>query len=112
MQLHHYLYHLIITIVELTDSPIGKQTKSTVTETAQELMSLQFRHAYVKAGDEVGVIRTDDTFEPVSDEELNERLALIRTQTRLKYCKPKAELEKDQKPDDDDDQPYSRSEVI
>lgn len=95
MQLHHFLYCLIMTIEELTYKPIGKQTKSTVTDVAQELMALPFRHAYVRSGDEVGVIRTEDTFEPVSDEELEARLALIQAQTRQKYCKPKAEVKEE-----------------
>jgi glutaredoxin 2 len=94
MQLHHFLYHLIMTTNELVDHPIGKQTKSTVTEVAQELMSLQFRHAYVKSEDESGVIRTDDTFEPVSDEELRARLSGIQTRTRHKFGRSKAEVEK------------------
>lgn len=112
-QLYHFLWHLMMTVEELTRCPIGKQTKSTVS-TAQQIMSLPFRHAYVKSGDEAGVIVTDDTFDQVSEQELQMRLQRITAQTRSKFCKPKSELEKDhkQQPDDDDDKPYSRSEVI
>lgn len=108
-QLYHFLYHLIVTIGDLTQFPIGKHTKSTATEVAQELMALPFRHAYVRSGDESGVIRTEDTFEPVSDEELEARLALIQAQTRQKYCRPKVEATNESQTAH---KPHSRSEVI
>ena len=83
----------ILPVVEMhhLDSSL---TKSTITEVAQELMTLPFRHAYVRSSDEVGVLRTEDTFDPVSDETSDALLTLIQAQTRQKYCRPRAEVEK------------------
>ena len=51
------------------------------------------RAAFVRSGELIGVIYTNETPEAVSEVELDERLDIIQEQTRAKYCHPKAEVE-------------------
>src|SRR6266516_2104845 len=86
-QLHHFLFHLRMTMAYLAVNPIGKKSTLSATDVAHMLTQLPKRAAFVRSGDDVGVIYTDDTPPPVDSATFHERLRLIRDQTRQKYCR-------------------------
>jgi hypothetical protein len=86
-QLYRFLFHLHMAY--LAAHPIGKKSTLTSTHGAPMLTQLPKRAALVRSGGEVGVIYTDDTVPHVEANELQQRLYLIRSQPRQKYCRPK-----------------------
>ncbi len=96
-QLDHFIFHLRRTMMHLSNRPIGKKTRTTVTtaDIAQMLSSLPRRAAFVRSGQDVATIYTEDTPEMVAHTTLMERMARIKEQTREKYCRQKDEIEID-----------------
>lgn len=92
-QLYHFLFHLRMTMIHLSEEPIGKKTSASSTVVGQMLTHLPRRAAFVRAGEDVGVIYTNDTPKPVSAAELKQRQQLVQAQTRAKYCHPRSEVE-------------------
>jgi hypothetical protein len=91
-QLGHFLYFLRQTMNHLALNPIGKKRLFSSTEVANMLTRLPRRAAFVRSGQDVGVIYTDKTAEHCDTKELGRRYYLIRGQTRAKYCTPKEEV--------------------
>ncbi len=94
-QLYHFIYHLRELMKCLASNPIGKKSTLSTTEVAQMLTQLPRRAAFVRSGEEMGVIYTDDTLPMVSGSTFAQRLEFIQAQTRQKYCRPKSEVEKE-----------------
>jgi hypothetical protein len=94
---HEEFYHCVFliraTMRYLAEHPLGEATTLSTSEVAAQLMELPNRQMYVRAGDEVVLLRTDDMETPVPAYEFEERLQLIRAQTREQYCRPKEEVE-------------------
>ncbi len=88
-QLYHFLFHLRATMKHLAENPLGKRSTLSASEVASMLTQLPRRAAFVRSGDDVGVIYTEDTLPPCDTNELRKRYYLIRGQTRQKYCRPK-----------------------
>jgi hypothetical protein len=88
-QLYHFLFHLRATMKHLSENPLGKKSTLSATDVAHMLTQLPRRAAFVRSGEDVGVIYTENTASPVNNGELRKRLYLIRGQTRQKYCRPK-----------------------
>jgi hypothetical protein len=86
-QLYHFLFHLRMTMFHLAHTPIGKKSALSAPDVASMLTQLPKRAAFVRSGEEVGVIYTENTLPPVDELTLRDRLHLIREQTRLKYCR-------------------------
>jgi hypothetical protein len=91
-QLYHFLFHLRSTMCYLAESPLGKKSSPSASDVSRMLTQLPKRAAFVRSGEDVGVIYTDKTAEHCNISELGRRYYLIRGQTRAKYCKPKEEL--------------------
>ncbi len=91
--LYHFLFHLRMVMAHLAVNPIGKKSTVSSTEVAHMLTQLPRRAAFVRSGEDIGVIYTDDTLSAVQGPVLAERLETIQAQTRQKYCRPKAEIE-------------------
>jgi hypothetical protein len=91
-QLYHFLFHLRSTMCYLAESPLGKKSSLSASDVSRMLTLLPKRAAFVRSGEDVGVIYTDKTAEHCNISELGRRYYLIRGQTRAKYCKPKEEL--------------------
>jgi hypothetical protein len=91
--LYHFIFCLRMTMVYLAKHPIGDASPLTTSELAAMLPKLPRRAAFVRSGEDVGVVYTTDTAKPVSGAEFTNRLQAIQTQTHEKYCKPKAEVE-------------------
>lgn len=108
--MYHFLFHLRELMKYLAAHPIGKKTTTSTSEVAQMLSMLPRRAAFIRSGDEIGVIYTDDSLPMVTGSALRERVERIRTQTRQRYCKPKAEVEKELMPQRQ--ATLSRSEVV
>ena len=96
-QLFHFLFHLHRAIFILSGNPIGKRTRTTKTtaDIAQMLNSLPRRAAFIRSGEDVATIFTEDTPEMVSPATLRQRVERIKAATRQKYCKPRSEVERD-----------------
>jgi hypothetical protein len=92
-QFFHFIFHLRSTMLYLAEHRIGKKSSASASAVAQMLTQLPQRAAFVRTGNEVGVIYTDDTPPKVSDREYQHRLQQIREQTRAKYCHPREEIE-------------------
>lgn len=92
-QLYHFLFHLRMTMIALAEEPIGKRTAPSTTVVAGMLTQLPRRAAFVRTGETVGVIYTNDTPQRLSGRELVARVQTVLEQTRAKYCHPRAEVE-------------------
>lgn len=93
-QLYHFLYHLYATILWVEQNPIGKKTTTSNTEVASMLTQLPPRAAFIRAGDEIGVVYTHDTEEPIDDDVVISIVKeMVRDQTRAMYCRAKADIE-------------------
>src|SRR6185312_5404085 len=89
----HFIFHLRVTMIYLSQHPIGKVTKSSTTDTAQMLVHLPKRAAFVKSGEDVGVIYTHPTPQRVEGQALASRQYFVQQQTRQTYCAPRAQIE-------------------
>ncbi len=92
-QLYHFLFCFRTVMEYLALYPIGKKSTTSTSEVAHMLTQLPRRAAFVRSGNEVGVIYTHDTDDPVTSEEFKKRMKEIKAQTRAKYCKPKDQVE-------------------
>lgn len=92
-QFYHFIFHLRMVMRYLAAHPIGKVTSATATDVAQMLTNLPKRAAFVRSGDDIGVIYTSATPAPVGPAEAGIRLQTIRQQTRAKYCHPREDVE-------------------
>ena len=81
-QMYHFLFHLRALMAYLADNPIGKKSTLSATEVAHMLTSLPKRAAFVRSGEDTGVIYTDKTAPLCSARELGRRFYIIRGQTR------------------------------
>ncbi|HEU5378098.1 MAG TPA: hypothetical protein VFV38_21965 [Ktedonobacteraceae bacterium] len=97
-QLLHFIYHLRELMRYLAEHPIRKKATTSTAEVAQMLTMLPRRAVFVRSGDDMGVIYTDDVLPSVSNAELATRMQFIQAQTRARYCRPKAETSKSNKP--------------
>jgi hypothetical protein len=70
----------------LAANPIGKQTSTSATNICQMLVQLPRRAAFVRSGDDIGVIYTDNTLAPCDEEFVEARTTQIIVQTIQKYC--------------------------
>src|SRR6266567_6956635 len=93
--LYHFLFHLRWMVRYLAKNLIGKKSVLSVSDVARMLTGLPRRAAFVRAGEDVGVIYTDDTPSMVDAATYHERLEQIQAQTRQKYCRAKDEVEKE-----------------
>lgn len=93
-QLYHLIFHLRMTMLHLAEFPIGKQIQANPTAVGQMLANLPKRAAFVRSGSDVGVFYTHDTPKRIKEQELLVRVRGIQAQTRLKYCHPRAEVER------------------
>lgn len=91
-QLYHFLFHLRMTLFALADNPIGKKTAPSTTIVGQMLTQLPRRSAFVRSGETVGVIYTNDTPERIRGRDLMLRAQTVLEQTRQKYCHPRADV--------------------
>jgi hypothetical protein len=87
-QMYHFLFHLRMTMAHLADNPLGKKSSQSASEVAAMLTQLPKRAAFVRSGEDVGVIYTADTPKLASADTIRKRFYLIRGQTRAKYCTP------------------------
>jgi hypothetical protein len=94
-QFFHFLFFLRRTMLRLADDPIGEKTVKTPAEIARMLTSLPRRTAFIRSGEDVATIFTEDTPEVVSEYLFNNRVERIREHTREKYCMSKDEDEMD-----------------
>lgn len=88
-----FMFSLRSLMFQLARDPIGKVTEASTSEIAKMLSSLPRRAAFVRSGDDVGVIYTHNIPQRVSQAEHAARLNAIRQQTRAKYCHPREEVE-------------------
>lgn len=93
--LYHFLYTLRRVMVYLTLDPIGKTQGLSTSQVAQEIINLPRRHALVKIGGAVSEIMTFDTPRAVPASVLDRRRYLVVGQTRQKYCRPAADVERE-----------------
>jgi hypothetical protein len=92
-QFYHFLFHLRMTMVHLAASPIGKATAASTADVAKMLTALPPRAAFVRSGEDIGPIYTNDSPPQVPPNELAYRLQGIQHQTRGKYCRPRGQVE-------------------
>ena len=82
----------------LAEYPLGKRSTLAATDVALMLTQLPKRAAFVRSGDELGVIYTENTLPLCKPTELDKRLEQIRGQTRQTYCVPKESLNAESPP--------------
>jgi hypothetical protein len=92
-QLYHFLFHLRMVMRYLADHPIGKKSAPSTTVVGQMLTQLPRRAAFVRSGDTVGVIYTQDTPKGANESELRARIQAIQDQTRRTYCRHMKDVE-------------------
>src|SRR6266568_8610711 len=94
-QLYHCIWHLRYLMTYLAANPIGKKTTVSASSVAEMLKNLPTRAAFVFFDEgETGVIYTDDTAPALQGQQLADRIAFIKAQTR-KYTRPRAEIERE-----------------
>jgi len=91
-QFYHFIFTLRMMMAHLAEQPIGKKSQPSSTHVAQWLSSLPRRAAFVRSGDDVGMIYTFDTPHKLTGVALAERMRVIQAQTRAKYCRPRDQL--------------------
>jgi hypothetical protein len=93
--LYHFLYTLRRVMVYLVQDPIGEKQGLSNSQVAQEIMNLPRRHALVKIGNDVSEVMTFDTPSAVAPAIFDRRRYMVVGQTRQKYCRPAAEVERE-----------------
>jgi hypothetical protein len=88
-----FVFYLRQTMSYLAKHPIGKVSAPSANAVGRMLTQLPRRAAFVRSGEDVGVIYTLPTPKRLSGQELTERIQLIREQTRITYCHPCEEVE-------------------
>jgi len=94
-RLIHFVFCLRQTMGYLSKHPVGKPLPTAASAVGAMLTQLPRRAAFVRSGDDVGVIYTLDTPAQLEGTLLTDRMAIIRDQTRATYCRPKQEVEQD-----------------
>lgn len=94
-QLMHFLFFLRRTMLILASNPIGETSKQSAAEIAQQIINLPKRTAFVRSGETVALIETDDTPEMVTPSSLAGRKQQIREQTRQNYCRAAYDVEQE-----------------
>ena len=102
-QLYHLLFHLRLTMQQLALEPIGKPSPSSTTDVGRMLTNLPRRAAFVRSGQDIGVIYTHNTAPRLAGQAFTQRVQTIREQTRVKYCHPRQAVEQLFKPLIDED---------
>ncbi len=92
-QLFHFIYCLRKTMLHLAENPIGKPSQPSTADVGKMLTSLPRRAAFVRSGNDVGVLYTHHTPQRVKNTDLRKRAAAIVLRTRQKYCHPREEVE-------------------
>jgi hypothetical protein len=92
-RLLHFLFTLRMAMRHFATHPLGKKAEGTNAAVAQLLTQLPRRQALARSGDEVGRIATYDTPAPLTGQAIQERIALLRDQTRAKYCHAREAVE-------------------
>jgi hypothetical protein len=90
----HFMFSLRSLMFQLAHDPIGKVTESSTSEIAKMLSGLPRRAAFVRSGDDAGVIYTHNTPQRVNQAEFAARFTAVRQQTRAKYCHPREDVER------------------
>src|SRR5438067_11814516 len=85
-QMYHFLFHLRQTMRWLALNPFGQKTITSEKEIARMLVSLPRRAAFVRSGDDIGVIYTEDSLPDCDEEFVEARTTQIKVQTIQKYC--------------------------
>jgi hypothetical protein len=93
-RMYYFICCLRLVMQYLARNPIGKESTTSVTDVGRMLTQLPKRAAFVRSGDDVGVIYTHDTASPLDRRELFERAKYILEHTREVYCHPRAEVER------------------
>jgi len=86
-QVAHFFFHLRATMEHLAAEPIGKKSAPSSTVVGQMLTQLPKRAAFVRSGDTVGVVYTQDTPKAAGPAELRARVLAVQAHTRLVYCR-------------------------
>lgn len=94
-QFFHFIFFLRRVMFRLSYDPIGQRTTRTPAQIAQMLNSLPERAAFVRSGEDIATIFTDDTLSVVPTPLFQKRLDCILAQTHKKYCKPRAVAEQE-----------------
>lgn len=92
-RLLRFIYYLRATMQYLAEHPIGKRVPVTQADMAARLIGLPARMAYVRAAEDIALVRTLDVPRRISGWELQNRLNGIVGRTRAEYCRPKADVE-------------------
>lgn len=92
-RMYYFICCLRLVMTYLARNPIGKATSATPTDVTRMLTQLPKRAAFVRSGDDAGVIYTHDTAPALHRIELFERAKYILEHTRQVYCHPRAEVE-------------------
>jgi len=93
-QLYHFIFLLRMTMKHLAQEPIGKRSELSHADIASMLTKLPRRAAFVRSGDDVGVMYTNNLPKPLTGDAFAERLQAIYHQTHERYCRPKEEVER------------------
>jgi len=107
-----FLYHLRATMRYLAAHPIGRKTTTSPADIAQRLVQLPKRTAYVRSGNDVGVIYTDDTLPPMDEDTVLGNYSLIKVRTRQKYCRHVSSSQPPSPHTPDDEPPIARWEEV
>jgi hypothetical protein len=89
-----FVFHLRQTMSYLAKHPVGKMSAPSANAVGQMLTQMPRRAAFVRSGEDVGVIYSLQTPKQVSGREIAERMQTIRDQTRATYCHPREEIER------------------
>jgi hypothetical protein len=94
-QLLDFLITLRIVMETLVKTPLVHKQAASASDAAQKIVNLPRRLALVKIGNDTDSLRTYDTPAAVSAHMQKQRKQLIQGQTRAKYCKNQATVEKE-----------------
>ncbi len=111
-ELYCFLYHLCATMRYLAAHPIGKQTNVSPSDIAQRLVQLPKRVAFVRSGNDVGMIYTDDTLPQMDEYTVLGNYSLMKVRTREKYCRHVTASQPASPHTPDDEPPIARWEEV
>lgn len=111
-ELYCFLYHLRATMQYLAAHPIGKKSTQSPADIAQRLVQLPKRVAFVRSGNDVGVIYTDDTMPQMDEYTVLGNYSLIKVRTREKYCRHVTASQPASPNTPDDEPPIARWEEV
>ena len=111
-QLYHFLFHLRATMSYLAANPIGKKNSLSPADIAHQIVQLPKRVAFVRSGNDVGVIYTDDTLPHMDEDTVLGKYVNIKVQTRQKYCRKVEDSQPASPNTPDNEPPISRWEEV